>query len=699
MRLRELGLRRAYDSGARETDVLLDFYIPALGAAVRYDRLAGFFSSASLAVAARGIAGLIQNGGTMRLVACPQFPRSDLALLASMDVPADLMSLAERAAMAALDVDMLADEIARDHVRALGWMLAEGRLEIRLAVPRDMDTFREGLFHQKVGLIADSSGDVITFSGSINETAAAWLENVEQFMVFRSWSEGDGELVDFSEGMFSRYWERASANVEVVPLPDAVSRKLISYAPTDIAKLDLGEYERLRRTRRRTPTVQLRTYQEEAVEAWLAAGGRGILEMATGTGKTKTAAECLARLHGQGGKQFTVITAPYQHIAAQWVTELPQYDPILAHGGTKWKAELANAFSRVQLGLQEQITVVAVQDTAGSSTFLELVGKASSRFDRLVFVGDEVHGLGAPETRKALLDIYTHRLGLSATPTRWFDKDGSRLLEEYFNGVVYTFGIKEALEWHDPQTGLSALCPYRYLPQRVHLDGSELEEYLKLTQRIIYLLDKEDLESQTKLEQLYFLRAGIVKTASQKLKGLESVLDAIPDIRHGLIYCHSKEQMAAVAEVLHRRRITYHRFTGDEGTTPSPEFGGLTERASILKGLDSGAYQVLLAIRCLDEGVDVPSARLGIILASSSNPREHIQRRGRLLRRAPGKHEAVIYDLVVTPDPAAILDPVMRKAEHDVLSKEMERIQEFGANAKNALEVHTWVLKLLSELA
>jgi len=258
MGLRELGLRRAYDSGACDTDVLLDFYVPALGAAVRYDRLAGFFSSASLAVAARGIAGLIHNGGTMRLVACPQFPRSDLELLSSLGDAADFMSLAERAAMAALDVDRLADEIARDHVRALGWMLAEGRLEIRLAVPRDMDTFREGLFHQKVGLIADSFGDVITFSGSINETAAAWLENVEQFMVFRSWTEGDAELVDFSEGMFSRYWERASASVEVVPLPDAVSRKLISYAPTDIAELDLGEYERQRRARQRRPTVQLR---------------------------------------------------------------------------------------------------------------------------------------------------------------------------------------------------------------------------------------------------------------------------------------------------------------------------------------------------------------------------------------------------------------------------------------------------------
>lgn len=680
--------------------MLLDFYVPALGAASSYDRLAGFFSSAALAVAARGIAGLVRNGGKMRIVSCPQFPAGDLALLSDMDDLADRISLAERAALAALDLDDMADEIARDHVRAMAWMLAEERLEIRLAIPRDMDTAREGLFHQKVGILADSAGDIVSFSGSINETAAAWLDNIEEFKVFRSWDTSDLELVDFDRRTFERYWGEASTRVDVVSLTAAVQQKLVSFAPTDIEQLDLAEYEKVRERRRtRVAGYQLRDYQTTAVEKWFGAQCRGIFEMATGTGKTKTAAECLRRTCAEPGKQLTVVTAPYQHIAVQWTDELSAWKPILAHGGTTWKVALANALADVKLGRRQQVTVVAVQDTAGSSAFAEFVMKAEGVFDRLVFVGDEVHGLGAQQTRRALLPAYTHRLGLSATPTRWFDEEGTDCLLTYFGDVVYTFGIKEALEWKDPITGLSALCPYRYNPRSVHLDGFELEEYMRLTEQLIYHMNKDDSESQDKLERLLFLRAGIVKTASQKIVALEAILDEIGEPLHGLIYCHSMDQMGSVNEVLHRRGITYHRFTGEEGTTPSVEYGGLSEREYILRGLDARDYQFLVAIKCLDEGVDVPSARLGIILASSSNPREYVQRRGRLLRRSPGKNEAVIYDVVVTPNPQLVLEPAMRKIEHDILEKELRRMEEFGANAKNALGVSTWVLSLLNELS
>ena len=699
MGLRDLHLERAYDTGSADSDVLADFYVPALGVANSYDRLAGFFSSAALAVAARGIAGLIGNGGVMRIVSCPQFPHADLELLSSLQDLGDRVALAERAAMSALSTDDLADEIARDHVRAMGWLLAEGRLEIRLAIPRDMDTAREGLFHQKVGLLSDAAGDTVSFSGSINETAAAWLENIEEFKVFKSWDASDAELVAFDRRTFDRYWGESTDRMDVVPLPAAVARQLVSYAPTDIEDLDLEQYEKARRRRRAGQSVRLRDYQTTAVDKWFAAGCRGIFEMATGTGKTKTAAECLVRLGKLEGRQLTVVTAPYQHIATQWISELAWLQPILAHGGTPWKVQVANAMADVKLGRRSEVTIVAVQDTAGSSAFSAQIERAGTVFDRLVFVGDEVHGLGAPETRKALLDAYTHRLGLSATPSRWFDDEGTGCLTDFFGDVVYTFGIKEALEWHDPDTGLSALCPYRYLPREVHLDGEELEQYMKLTEKLVYYLNKDDHESQDRLAMLLFKRAAIIKTASQKVFAVGRILDEIGDLKNGLIYCHSKDQMGDVTAMLHSRGIAYHRFTGDEGTMPLVDYGGLSERESILSGLDEGKYQALVAIKCLDEGVDVPSASLGIILASSSNPREYVQRRGRLLRRAPGKHEAVIYDVIVTPDPDQIVDPAIRKIEHDVLAKELRRIDEFGANALNALYVSTWVLQLLDRLS
>ncbi|MDP2402133.1 MAG: helicase-related protein, partial [Actinomycetota bacterium] len=216
--------------------------------------------------------------------------------------------------------------------------------------------------------------------------------------------------------------------------------------------------------------------------------------------------------------------------------------------------------------------------------------------------------------------------------------------------------------------------------------------------KLVAFSNKTDEDSVKRLELLLFKRAAIVKTASQKTAVLQQILNCVGTVEHCLMYCHSTEQMLAANEVLHSRNISYHRFTGDEGTTPLPEYGGLSEREVILKGLDDGTYQALVAMKCLDEGVDVPSAGLGIILASSGSPREYIQRRGRLLRRSPGKKKAVIYDLVVVPDPALMTDDRLRKIEHDILKKELSRVGEFGSSADNALDVHTWILGLLSRM-
>ncbi len=677
---------------------MLDFYVPALSVATSYDRLAGFFSSAALAVAARGLSGLIHNDGVMRIVSCPMFSSADLDLLGSLYDVGDRVSLAERAAIAALDVDGLADELARDHVRAMAWMLAEGRLDIRLAVPADMELGRQGLFHEKVGIITDRSGDAVCFSGSINETAAAWLDNIEQFKVFKSWNEDDRELVDFDGENFQEIWNQSSHDVDVVELPQAVKRKMVALAPKDLEDLDLEEYARRRQRKRNKVAVKLRDYQVQAVDAWEQAGHRGILEMATGTGKTKTAAECIRRLNASGERALTVVTAPYQHIAVQWTKELADLHPVLAHGGTGWKAKLADMTADIKLGSRRQVTVVAVANTAGSSAFVDWVEKQASVFDTRLFIGDEMHGLGAKETRRALLESYTHRLGLSATPDRYFDEEGTEYLRNFFGDVVYVFGIKEALAWEDPVSGLSALCPYEYHPVEVHLEGEELEQYLEISNKLVAFSNKTDEESMKRLELLLFKRAAIVKTASQKAPVLREILDRVGTVEHCLVYCHSTEQMIAANEVLHSRNISYHRFTGDEGTAPLPEYGGVSEREVILRGLDDGTYQALVAMKCLDEGVDVPSARLGVILASSGSPREYIQRRGRLLRRSPGKKKAVIYDLVVVPDPSVMTDDRLRRIEHDIWKKELSRVEEFGSCADNALDVHTWILELLGRM-
>ncbi len=580
----------------------------------------------------------------------------------------------------------------------MAWMLAEGRLEIKLVVPSSTADYGDGLFHQKVGILRDGTGNVVSFGGSINETAAGWTDNIEEFKVFRSWEASEREYLDRDEALFRRYWNGGTHRARVVALPDAARKKLMSYAPTDVEDLDL-DLSKLRKRRPSGPKFQLRTYQAEAVDAWFEHDCRGIFEMATGTGKTKTAIACITRLAEQPGKQLTVITAPYQHIAVQWATELEGKRTVTTFGAGNWRAELNNLAADAKLGRAKEAYVVAVQNTASMPDFLEAMQGLAKTYGRMVYVGDECHGLGAPEMRKALGDFYTHRLGLSATPTRWFDDDGTAVLHHFFGETVFVFGIHEALNWVDPVTGLTPLCPYKYWPRFVSLDGEELEEYQALTEKIVKLMGREEGSEQGQIyELLIFKRANIVKQASAKLGAFGRILDELGKVDHCLVYCHSTEQMEAAQAELWSRGIRYSRFTGSEGTSPSAEFGGVSEREHILGSLDRGDVDALVAMKCLDEGVDVPSARLGIILASSGNPREFVQRRGRLLRRAPGKDFALIYDIVVAPNIDWLQDERVRAIERKLLTKELQRVDEFAENASNGLEARTEVLRLLNSL-
>lgn len=691
-------LGRAYDSGEYGCDVLHDFYIPALGLSVSYDRMTGFFSSGALAVAARGVAGLVRNGGSMRIVASPYVPESDFEALRACIGDESQCETLDAILSSSLDLDTLANEIERNHVRALAWMLAAERLDLRIVIPGEVGKGGGGIFHQKVGLLRDSAGNTLSFSGSINETAAGWTENIEEFKVFRGWEPGELEYVNHDTLSFARYWNAAGSRYQAVPLPRATLERFAALAPDDIEDLDL-EIPR-RSGGRARERVRLRPYQSEAVRSWFDAGCRGIFEMATGTGKTKTAVACLEELSRQEGSQLTVVTAPYQHIAVQWAHELKSFEPISTFGASPWEDAFSNAFADMKLGLRRHLVVIAVQNTAAGDRFLRAVGSAALRMDRVLLIADEVHGLGAPQMRRALGEFYDHRLGLSATPQRWFDEEGSEVLASYFGPEpVYVFGIHEALHWVDPATGQTPLCPYVYFPVFVSLDDDELQQYAALTDRIVREMQmNDDLETNQRLEHLLFRRAGIVKMARGKYAALSRILDDIGALEHCLVYCHQTDQMNGAAEEMRRRRIRYHRFTGAEGTSPTPDFGGLSEREWILRDLEEGNTQALVAMKCLDEGVDVPMARLGIILASSSNPREFIQRRGRLLRRSPGKERAVIYDVVVAPSPASLLDPVARDMERRVFSKELARIDEFARDADNQLEARTAIMELMATL-
>jgi len=699
--LRSLGVKRAYSSDS--DDILQDFYIPALQRAREYCRLAGFFSSTSLAVAARGILGLVRNGGSMRLVASPRLTNDDLqVILKSLGAPAALLE--ERLLR---ELDRLQDDFVRDHVAALGWMVANGRLSIRLAVPvvqagdaaavNGVGYFP--LFHQKVGVLRDAMGNVLTFSGSVNETAAGWLQNVEEFKVFRSWEPAENDYVQADVAKFDRIWGDQSTTVRVFDVPRAVEQRLVQMAPRDIECIQLERHYRAAGAGGRR---QLFAHQLAATRAWLANGMRGIFAMATGTGKTFAALACLERAAAANTRLLVVIAAPYQHLMQQWRREIAAFGIrfdglVLADASTRgWRDSLADALIDLSLGHKGLVLVLTTHATFASDDFAAIIRHHKKAF-RTLLIADEVHGVGAAGRQKGLSDEYDFRLGLSATPRRWFDPAGTDAIYNYFGGEVFCFGLGEAIKTVNPATGETYLVPYKYLPRFAALSTEEMQEYCEKTSRIARLAAsaRREEDKQRHLEAVLFARANIVKNARRKYDVLEQVLDEMPlPIEWAIVYC-SPQQIERVMAILNRRRIVAHRFTEEEGTRRVREYGAMSERDFLLKEFEERRYQALVAMKCLDEGVDVPPARTAVLMASSGNPREYIQRIGRVIRRCPGKREATIHDIIVLP-PLADLPEELRKLERGIVQREAQRYEEIARCAMNNAQALSLIAEAIS---
>jgi superfamily II DNA or RNA helicase len=692
MALTDLQLQDAYDTGNRAEKVVSEFYVPVLQEAILYRRLTGYFSSQVLALAARGIAGLIQNGGKMQMITSPVVSEQDFNALTN-ESSKDVQDFVDRQfELAMKDINDLASTIAYDHIRALGWMLREGLLEIRVLVPRSINS-GAGIFHSKVGIIEDVRGNQISFSGSVNETAMGWSQNIEEFKVFKSWDDGSKKFFAHDVQTFEKYWSHATeTGFEAVPLPQKSVERLISIAPAEVAELNLTY-------RPNVTSKKARPYQIEAIKAWEDANYVGILEMATGTGKTFTARQCVDKWKESKENSIILVTAPTQTVASQWQEVLGDLQPITTFGSKPWRESLRDASSKTKLGLIDHLVIIAIQNTACSDDFISAFSELLDFTDNHLIIADEMHGLGATVFRKALNPRIISRLGLTATPNRWFDDAGTALLTEYFGGVVYSFGLHEALTQKDPETGLTPLCPYNYFPRFIDLDEIEMDEYLDLTRQIIWQSNKSsDPDSDERIRRLQDERASVLKKAHEKFNSLEEILNEVNDLNGCLIYCSDREQINEAIDIVSQKKITYRTFTGDEGTSPKKEYGGKSERDWILESFENGDIQALIAMKCLDEGVDIPSARLGIIMASTTNPREFIQRRGRLLRRAPGKDIAQIYDMIVAPIFVSADNSEEMKSARRIMDKELKRADEFAQDAVNWAAISGKVLGRMLEM-
>ena len=707
--LRTLDLKRVYESRDPQVNPLRDFYVPALAASTTYDRLTFSFTSGALRAAALGVAGFIENAGLMRLIAAPRLDARDRDMLVNTSTQKIQPEYFESFVIGKIrGMKELANEIDKRYVEALGWMLQEGMLDLRLAIPIDFANEGEGagIFHTKLGILTDAVGDSISFNGSINETYGGWQRNIERFKVYRSWERGERQDVEFDRETFWNYWNHPSQyGIEFVGFSAAAVEEFTNGNTGRPNLRALKELEAQHTPKIATKTTA-RDYQVAAVQEWRRNGSRGILSMATGSGKTFTATLALQEIISDGTPTAVFCLVPSASIGSQWIHQFQRSDlpAVDLSAVSDWRRVLERTVFDIVTGVQSSVAVVSVMNRAGSEAFLKQLDLLKRYGVRTVLVADEVHRFGAKRLRAALSETYDFRLGLSATPARYFDDEGTSYLLDYFSGTVFEFSIKDALLWNPPSGQNPILAPFEYRPLFVDLNDEELSEYARLTRRIVYMTQRSQESSDpAKSDELFRLRlarAKIKKTASNKTAVLQRELAQRSDLTHALIYCENQAQMAEVFKVLDSLGISGAPFTQREGTKPEPRFGGLSEREETLRLFRNGEFQVLVSMTLLDEGVDIPEARIGFILASSGNVKEFVQRTGRLIRWHASKTKAEVVDIIVAPD------VLVRQHSHRTLSKleaaliesELHRMEYYGDAAMNQLELQAIVTAIRADV-
>lgn len=681
MPLRDLHLKRAYHKP--EDDIATEFYLPAVGSSQRYDRAVGFFSSTIFLLAWPCLKAFAAAGGKMRLICSPVLSDDDHeAMREGYSQKAE--DAAGEAIAASFQHLVTSDEFRKPAV-ILASLVAAGVIDCKIAwVGTDAGGRPKRLFHDKVGILTDHDGDQVAFKGSMNETwpGLARDGNLESVDVFASWRD-DGELgrVRDEAEYFERLWNDDWPGVTVRALPETARAAIISSADAgrwpefvDEICLDLDKAARWSAEASQPDGRTPRPHQVAALEAWVARERRGILEHATGSGKTFTALCAIGdslRRH-----EIPLVLVPSDLLFGQWREELQTTFAgvglqlmLCGSGNDRWKVGGGlRSWTRPGVGGAPRAVLASVQ-TASGDEFRGLCVQG----EHLFMVADEVHRLGAVGARR-LLELNTGpRLGLSATPRRAGDPDGTAALMSYFQGVVPPpFTLMDAI-------AAKALTPYAYEVHTVRLEPNEREAWDEITQRFRRLYarsgggQEEGGGLSEGLKLLLIQRARIVKGAKAKTALAASVLQA--NYRPGqrwIVYCDDQVQLWSVRAALQaaglRDVYEYHSaMPGDRKTT----LDVFNERGG-----------VVVSIRCLDEGVDIPAVSHALILASSRNPREFIQRRGRVLRRSPGKFLAHIHDVVVVPDIEDADDP-----GGSILKGELARAIEFGEHAINPAAV------------
>lgn len=663
--------------------------IPGFKSATQVDCMMGFFSSEILVSLAPGLATFINRSDeSLRLIISPLLRTEDREAIEN-----GIASSEEIASAALEDFVVTENAIAQHTLKCLSWMLRHGRVEIKIALMKD------ALFHPKVWLFREGN-DVIAAHGSSNMTYAGIEKNIEQVSISKSWEDiNQSYITEKFCDQFRQLWTNYDETCTVIPIPQAIEENLLKTYNSDIPPTEAEfhilyeeqtgsidessasyNYDKLSRPPFAIPS-HLRyedgpfEHQGKAIKAWCETGYHGILEMATGSGKTITAMICAHRLYNVEKPLLIVVAAPYTPLIQQWCDEISPFglkavNLTEVHGAKGRATELSKLKRRLRFGSSDVEIVVVTHRTLCNDDFKTELETFSCK---TLLIADEVHNLGSEGFITDPPDFFDYRLGLSATPIRQYDEEGTEQLFSFFGPIVFQFTLEEAIG--------RCLVEYEYYVHPVELTEDEMEEWYDLTEKIgKNAWRQEEDPNDEYLMKLLRDRRALLENAENKITALEKVLTQREDLkrlRHTLIYASDKapQQLKDVNTLLNKHGVLFHQLTYEET-------GDRERTTQIIKAFQEGTLRILTAKRVLDEGVNIPEIEKAFILASTTVERQWVQRRGRLLRTCSetDKTHSEIHDFVALPTDLDNIDTRARA----LIESELKRIQAFARLAMNA---------------
>ena len=703
MSLKDLEIKNEYRS--KITDVVSNFFIPVLNEACSYKRSVGFFSSSSLIEISKGICSLAKRGGTINLITSPCLSDEDIEAI--KDGYKKRNEIIKDALIRELREPN--NEFESERLALLAELVAKRILDIKVAI---IDN-GIGIYHEKLGLMEDQYENIVAFSGSMNESETAIRKNYEAIDVFCSWNDKDIDRVYEKKKAFDAIWNGYERGIEILEFPE-VSDEIIKRYKRNTAigffMDEMDEKELFKKTQNKNydvkipDEIELREYQSEAIRKWKENGYKGIFDMATGTGKTFTALGAITEISKDvKNKIGIVIVCPYQHLVEQWVEDIVRFNisPIIGYSSSiqkDWKKRLERAVRNQKLREDKSFFCFICTNVTFTNAFVqEQIRK--SKYPILLVV-DEAHNFGAESYTKLLDERFIYRLALSATLERHGDEAGTNMLYSYFGGRCIKYTLERAI-------AEDKLTPYKYYPVVVYLNENELSNYEQLSYEMSKCIIK-DKKGDYKLnkygEILAIKRARIIAGATDKLKALREEIKPYIHDNNILIYCGATNVLDEYSDLLSydasdiRQIEAVTNILGNEIGMDVAQFTSnesIETRSAIKEQFQRGdRLQAIVAIKCLDEGVNIPGIRTAFILASTTNPKEYIQRRGRVLRKAPNKPYAVIYDFVTLPrslDSVASLTAEQVKRDLSLVKNELSRLKEFGRLSQNSMDANNLI--------